>query len=98
MKLFVLEVNPQMNPTKLRCYEELGYLIQMIDDLQDLEEDTEGGISTIANTESGDVLIIDKIKQQYVIVVKSFEDAYPHSDLSYIKNRIKTIMARVGML
>ncbi|MFA6520304.1 MAG: hypothetical protein WCT44_01700 [Candidatus Paceibacterota bacterium] len=47
--MLALEVSPHMDIKKQNCYEELGFLIQLIDDFEDREIDTKDGIATLAN-------------------------------------------------
>ncbi len=74
--LFALEVSPDLSEKRKECYNELGYLIQLIDDFQDEQQDRMEGISTIVTLGIAKPEVIKTITRQYSKVKSLFTAEY----------------------
>ena len=47
MLMLALQVNPNMSQERRKCFEELGFFVQLVDDYEDQSLDAERGVSTL---------------------------------------------------
>lgn len=95
--LFALEVSPDMTDKRRKCFEELGYLIQLIDDFHDQTVDIKDGIATLATTlVKPEVLAL--IKNQYRVVRELFGKEYEEHKLGKMFAYVDKLMAKSGIL
>ncbi|MDP9249083.1 MAG: hypothetical protein M3M85_01045 [bacterium] len=95
--MLALEVSPNMDLKKQKCYEELGFLVQLIDDFEDRAVDVKDGIITLANSLEKPEMVGEIIKQAQK-VKKMFESQYEAYKLSEIFKFIDQLLASAGIL
>lgn len=95
--LFATEVNPDMSLERKKCYEELGYLIQLLDDLKDKDEDAKEGIDTLATLSVQPSDMLKRIKAQGDTVKQAFQKAYSHKDTTTVQQYIDRLLATAGI-
>ncbi len=95
--LFALEVNPNMDVKRQQCYEELGYLIQLVDDLADKDLDSKDKIITLANITTSPI-ILNEIVNQNKKVRSAFASQYEAYKLTEIFSYTDKLLASVGIL
>lgn len=95
--LFALEVSPDMSDRRRKCFEELGYLVQLIDDFHDQAIDIKDGIATLVTTlPKPEVLAL--IKGQYRKVREEFGKEYEEHNLGKLFAYVDKLMAKSGVL
>jgi hypothetical protein len=95
--LFATEANPKMSPEKKAAYAELGYLLQLLDDLVDQERDAQEGVSTLATLPITKPTIMNKIKVQCDKVKSLFQAVYNPASLGTLFKHLDALMARSGV-
>jgi hypothetical protein len=94
--LFALEVSPDINNKRRVCYEELGYLVQLLDDYADKELDKKEGITTLA-TAIPSPEVINQVKVQYQKVRNLFKKEYEEHQIIELFNYVDKLMAKSGV-
>ncbi|HCW32279.1 MAG: hypothetical protein UT55_C0028G0004 [Candidatus Peregrinibacteria bacterium GW2011_GWE2_39_6] len=93
--LFAVQVNCSMGPERANCYRELAYLLQLIDDYADYDEDRFAGIHTPVTRSASDTDAVRLILTQYRKVKNLFLKEYKPPQLiepfSYIDQLLKTV-------
>ncbi len=95
--LYGLEVNPSMSQERRHCYEELGYLLQLVDDFEDCALDRSEGVTTLvtlAATQSAATLLL---VQQARKVKQLFAKEYRSEQTVDIFAHVDRLMASVGL-
>ncbi len=91
--LFALEVSPDLSEKRKECYRELGYLIQLLDDVTDEQKDRAEGISTIITlgiTKPEGVKTVNRQCARVRALFSAEYEAYQLVDLfSYIDRAMK---------
>lgn len=96
--LFALEVNPNLSERRRRCYQELGYLVQLIDDFQDAKKDRAEGIKTIITLSVTTPEAIQTVVQQRDKVKTMFSAQYEQHKLINLFSYIDKAMVGSGII
>ncbi len=97
LEFFAELVSSEITEKRRSCYQELGYLIQLLDDLADEEIDRESGILTLATVESSNSLALI-ILRQYEKVIKVFQESYEQIKLEKVLEHIQSLMRQAGFM
>lgn len=96
--LFALEMNPRMSEARRACYEELGFLVQLIDDAHDRDTDVREGVVTLVTMDATRQQTFARLRQQREVVMRAFQKEYPEERLTNIFRYIDTLLARAGFV
>lgn len=96
--LFALEVSPDMAPERRAGYEELGYLVQLLDDFTDRFLDRAEGITTLMNLSLDMSQPMLLIQRQARKVKMLFAREYSPGNLVELFSYIDRSLAGVGLL
>ena len=97
MLLFVLQVNPQMSLERKRCYAELGYLMQLIDDYTDIVIDSAEGVRTLITASKRHVDRLLLVHRQINKVRALFAGEYSSDKLLDIYAYIDLLLLGAGL-
>ena len=95
--VLALQINPNLDTKKRHCYEQLGYLVQLVDDYYDKELDKKEGIITLASIWDN-AKIINEIKSQNKKVREGFIRNYEPYKLQELFVYMDTLLASIGIL
>lgn len=95
--LFALEVSPAMSPDRRVCYEELGYLVQLVDDYVDCAVDERNGVSTLITMAPNSAESIVMIATQVRRVKMLFTRQYTPEKLIELYSYVDRLMAGAGL-
>lgn len=95
--LFALEMRPDLDEEGRECYEQLGYLRQLIDDYADRVIDTKAGVVTLANVDPSSVRIVSILQRQHRHVKSLFSERYGASKTQPLFQFIDNQIARTGL-
>lgn len=95
--LFALEVNPSMSPERRACYEELGYLVQLVDDYVDRYLDEKNGISTLMTLAEGNANAVLLISAQVRKVKTLLAQQYSPEKLTELFGYIDRLLAGASL-
>ena len=96
--IFALEVSPDMSIKKRECYEELGFLFQLVDDFHDVHNDKDEGIITLATLSEGTTELAQHIQTQYKKVRGMFTQNYEAYQLVDFFIYLDKLVAGIGFL
>jgi hypothetical protein len=97
MLLFAMQVNPGMTIERRNCYEELGFLMQLIDDYTDVHIDKAEGVSTLLTGKQSDFERILLLQRQVRKVRALFAAEYPPDKLLDINAYIGLLLEGAGI-
>lgn len=95
--LFALNVNPNLSLERRECFEELGYLMQLVDDYIDQNQDKTNGIVTLINREIDPHAQSIRIVQQAQKVKQLFSLNYEPLKVLNIFRYIDGLVASCGI-
>ncbi|MBI4232695.1 hypothetical protein HY605_05685 [Candidatus Peregrinibacteria bacterium] len=89
--------NPDRAEDKQGCFEELAYLLQLVDDYADRGSDLKNGIHTLVTMSPFAQTAIIMIQKQLATVKHMFEKAYARHKLSELFSFIDRFLASAGI-